>query len=225
MTQTSTFEIKDPLSPASEKQIGFLKTLVNERECPGVAEKFRFSTTVGFLAKGAASKLITEALASPKKGVKAAPVIDTMHTEVVVPKLTEIPAFGYYDIDGTIYHWDCTGKDIFPTLRVLAKITNWDGTVKGSWKKHSAPWSEYKQATKIQHSWVTKGGKGQPISGKVTIAKVLEQAVLAGAVPLTLEQVGAMGKAFTFCVRCGATLTDPVSVANGIGPVCITYWS
>jgi hypothetical protein len=57
------------------------------------------------------------------------------------------------------------------------------------------------------------------------VPKVLADAVLAGAKPLTLEQVGAMGKAFTFCVRCGATLTDPVSVANGIGPVCITYWS
>jgi hypothetical protein len=39
------------------------------------------------------------------------------------------------------------------------------------------------------------------------------------------HEAGALGKQFGFCVRCGATLTDPVSVANGLGPVCAKYWA
>jgi hypothetical protein len=39
-----------------------------------------------------------------------------------------------------------------------------------------------------------------------------------------MEQAAVQGKMMGFCIRCGATLTDPVSVANGIGPVCATYW-
>jgi hypothetical protein len=221
---TQTFTITDPQAPATEKQLAFLTSLVKDRDCPSVAERFRFSTTVGFLAKGAASKLIDEALEAPKKTAVATSANIASALTLSEPQLTELPAFGYYDIAGTVYHWDVTGKDLSPTLRVLAKITNWDGVVKGSWKKFNAPWAEYKLGTKITGTWNYKG-KGPQITKLATVPKVLADAVLAGAKPLTLEQVGAMGKAFTFCVRCGATLTDPVSVANGIGPVCITYWS
>jgi hypothetical protein len=35
-------------------------------------------------------------------------------------------------------------------------------------------------------------------------------------------EAGTLGKQFGFCIRCGATLTDPVSVAQGLGPVCVT---
>ena len=37
---------------------------------------------------------------------------------------------------------------------------------------------------------------------------------------LTLEQAKEFGQLYGMCCRCGATLTDETSIANGIGPVC-----
>lgn len=43
---------------------------------------------------------------------------------------------------------------------------------------------------------------------------------LVGAARLTLEQAAAMGRATGSCVVCARLLTNPESVAAGIGPVC-----
>ena len=37
---------------------------------------------------------------------------------------------------------------------------------------------------------------------------------------MTLEQAKEFGSLYGFCVRCGATLTDDVSIKAGIGPIC-----
>jgi hypothetical protein len=42
---------------------------------------------------------------------------------------------------------------------------------------------------------------------------------------MTLEQAKAFGSLYGFCVRCGATLTDDVSIKAGIGPVCAGRFS
>jgi hypothetical protein len=42
---------------------------------------------------------------------------------------------------------------------------------------------------------------------------------------MTLEQAQEFGKNFGICVRCGALLTDDVSIAQGMGPVCIKKWN
>jgi hypothetical protein len=55
----------------------------------------------------------------------------------------------------------------------------------------------------------------------VQVPGVLAEAVANGIKPMTIEELGAKGKQLNFCVKCGAQLTDPVSVAQGIGPVCI----
>lgn len=43
---------------------------------------------------------------------------------------------------------------------------------------------------------------------------------------MSLEQAEAFGLQFGVCVVCGAELSDPVSVARGIGPVCArkSWW-
>jgi hypothetical protein len=64
------------------------------------------------------------------------------------------------------------------------------------------------------------GGRWTVVGGTVQAAKIL-----AGIAPLTETETGKLGKQFGFCVRCGRLLTDPVSVANGIGPVCAKYWA
>jgi len=228
MTQTIT--IKDPAAPATDKQIAFLTSLVKDRECPAVAEKFRFSTKIGFLAKGAASGLIDEALKAPKKKHQtfAAPASPVLPSAAEVMALTELPEFGYYLIDGKVFYWDVTGKDAFPVLRQLTKVTSYTGAVKGSWKKHSAPYAEFKTAPKVTGTWTPYAGKSYitaPVTKTVTVPKVLAEAVQAGAKPMSMTQAATQGHVMGFCIRCGATLTDPQSVADGIGPVCKTYWS
>jgi hypothetical protein len=45
---------------------------------------------------------------------------------------------------------------------------------------------------------------------------------LAGAHRLTVEEAAILGRSLGCCMICGATLTDPVSVERGIGPICET---
>lgn len=46
-------------------------------------------------------------------------------------------------------------------------------------------------------------------------------AKLAGALPVTVDEAAQFGHLHGYCVICGAELTDPKSVQQGIGPVCI----
>jgi hypothetical protein len=223
MTQTPII-IKDPQSPASEKQIAFLTSLVKDRECPSVAEKFRFAQAVGFLAKGAASGLIDEALKAPKKGATATVAAPAAAPEAPKPALT-MPAFGYYEINGTVYYWDVTGKDAYPTLRKLTKVTQYGGTVKGKWSKLSTYGSN--SAGQVEATWTPFAGKGYnktPKTMKINVPLLMATAVAQGVQPMSLEQAAKQGHMLGFCIRCGATLTDPESVAAGIGPVCKNYW-
>lgn len=232
MTQT-TIQIKNPSEPASEKQIHFLfDVLLVERDCPTTAEKARFAKTVG-LTKGVASKLIDEALKSPKKGAKAAVPTALLLPKAEEPKpvsLTDLPAFGYYLITDaytgkpTVYYWDVTGKDLYPVLRKLTKVTQYDGKVKGKWSKINAWGSNAVQVSATYTPYAGKGYNKTPVTKTVSVHKILADAVLAGAKPLSMEQAAQQGHMLGFCIRCGATLTDPQSVAEGIGPVCKTYW-
>lgn len=43
---------------------------------------------------------------------------------------------------------------------------------------------------------------------------------LAGLEPLTVEVAASLGRQHGVCMICGRTLTDPESVARGIGPIC-----
>ena len=47
-----------------------------------------------------------------------------------------------------------------------------------------------------------------------------EMSRLDASMRMTLEQAQVYGRLYGVCVRCGSPLTDEVSIANGIGPVC-----
>ncbi len=47
-----------------------------------------------------------------------------------------------------------------------------------------------------------------------------EMARLDASMRMTLEQAQAYGRLYGVCCKCGSPLTDEVSIANGIGPVC-----
>lgn len=108
--------------------------------------------------------------------------------------------FGYYkSADGTFYSYQehDTHYGKMPVFAKLVLPSAWAGAgAKARWRK------------------LARG----PSSSKKYAAKYL-----SGLAPLTLEQAKAEGKLLGRCIRCGATLTDPVSVANGIGPVCQKY--
>jgi len=43
---------------------------------------------------------------------------------------------------------------------------------------------------------------------------------IGGMAPVDINKVAALGLSWGFCLVCSRHLTDPFSVANGIGPVC-----
>lgn len=57
-------------------------------------------------------------------------------------------------------------------------------------------------------------------SGSFTYLGLASSKLPKAAVLMSLEDAKAFGRIYGFCVRCGATLTDEGSIADGIGPVC-----
>ena len=58
-----------------------------------------------------------------------------------------------------------------------------------------------------------------PNTGKFTYAPKA-MAKLSEDTLMSLEDAQKYGKLYGMCVRCGATLTDEVSIERGIGPIC-----
>jgi len=56
-------------------------------------------------------------------------------------------------------------------------------------------------------------------------AEMLKKFIVEGGKPLTLAEMEAWGVMSGVCLICGATLSNPASVARGIGPVCATRYS
>lgn len=82
-------------------------------------------------------------------------------------------------------------------------------TSKMSGKPYAKKWSLPAGASKA--TWVYAPGVMNLLAAKAT--------------PMTLADAKAFGHAHGYCIRCGRLLTDPVSVENGIGPICQGYWS
>lgn len=77
---------------------------------------------------------------------------------------------------------------------------------------------------KLWRRFVQLGSKWKYVKVNPVVAKMnVEQ----GGHKLTQEEAAAFGKTHGFCVCCGRLLTDPESVAAGIGPVCAkkTIWA
>jgi hypothetical protein len=73
---------------------------------------------------------------------------------------------------------------------------------------------------------LTRPASASPADGPLpafSYAPGLLRNLPADARRLTLSEATAISAAWGECFRCGRTLTDPASVAKGIGPVCITY--
>jgi len=208
MTTPKIITIKEPNAPASEAQVKYLTFLADTR--PPDAEyvlRARFAMKQNLLTKGMASNLIDALKQLPKakkQYVAPAPVPAVPVVPVAAPVLPEpvadvTPDYGYYTVVSKdtgkefLYYWDKAKKNGYMVPKLRRLV------LKKTWDG------------KTIGRWLYVGG---------TYAA---KKVLAGLNPMTAAQAGALGKQYGCCVRCGKTLTDPVSVAQGIGPVCITY--
>jgi hypothetical protein len=211
-TPTKPITIKDPGAPATEAQVKYLTFLADTRPAEAEAvQRARFAMKHNMLTKGIASNLIDVL----KKMPKAKPVYLTVPTgwdapiapapaPAPIPEPEPIPVdvtpdYGYYTVVSKdtgkefLYYWDKAKKNGYMIPKLRRLV------LKKTWDG------------KTIGRWLYVGG---------TYAA---KKVLAGLNPMTAAQAGALGKQYGCCVRCGKTLTDPVSVAQGIGPVCITY--
>lgn len=59
----------------------------------------------------------------------------------------------------------------------------------------------------------TETGNFELLRGAVALVR-------KGGTALTLDRAKELGHLYGMCIRCGATLTDETSIANGIGPIC-----
>lgn len=66
---------------------------------------------------------------------------------------------------------------------------------------------------------------GTRVSAEYVYEAGLVQRVAAEGVKLTLEEAKALTIRHGFCIRCGRHLTDAKSVEQGMGPVCVRYFS
>lgn len=213
MNTTSTVTIKDPKAAATLPQISYLKSLMDNRDNDTVINQARYALACNALTKGMASSFIDKLKASPVKA--KAPVYAynlPASTEKAVETFTPAqpaqlptPAFGYYQIPD-IYKAGSEALYCFDSFKVGGS-----SKVKLMKLKHTEVY-DYKLG-----KYVPKGKWAY--AGSSYTAKKL----LAGAAPITVKQAAEIGKLVGFCIRCGRTLTDPESVANGIGPICASY--
>lgn len=150
-------------------------------------------TVVGRVQYAIATQCLTKALAS--ESISA--LLGSPKKVVEIPVVTEpeTPVYGYYDTETGAYHFD-----EFKSKYGSAKMPKvFKLAVLKTWDG------------KAKGKWIYQGGTYKA------------KQVLTGKKAMTQAEAGAYGLAHGFCIRCGRTLTDPHSVAKGIGPVCITY--
>lgn len=248
MSQPST--VKTPFIPATDKQVSYLKSLCEKRDNADVIDLALLCMESGVLSKKSASAFIDKLITSPykKKAPAAAAAYKAQFSPAVQAALAEKvkvhentggividnasgladkvltatiadfeqqmpvgfipepekpvvvpePAYGYYKVGNALYCYDEFKTKYGSKIKVM-KLQ----------KKQA--WSNKLGKYVPKGSWVYWSSKWQ--------AKNL----FAGQTVMTVNEAKAQGLALGFCIRCGRTLTDPYSVANGIGPKCITY--
>lgn len=169
---------------ASEKQISFLRSLVDERE---LSDEHRTQMLVRLdankVSKSLASDWITRLLDKPKRaGHVATPI-----------SLPDVPA-GRYALTGA------DGTTDFYKV---------DRPTKGKWEGYT-----------FVKLLVANGGFGDDMDEQ-RLSKANTQTILQRIVDAGIEDALARyGHEIGDCGLCGRTLTDPVSIERGIGPVC-----
>ena len=206
----------------TEKQEAYLAALLDSRVCPSqVQGELDFLKALNISPdKATASKYITALQGAPYKP-KTVTVSNTV-PEVTVPASTYVPAsvsggahvtvqpaaskskwqqwqdmpMGYYTVTGSHYSYGDTGVAVYLVSTKKRKYGGDEKIVRRLWRSYEG---KPKWQTLNYVSAVNNIGDGSPVD-IATVAK--------------------LGLQVGFCMVCLRTLTDPFSVANGIGPVC-----
>lgn len=216
--------------PASEKQIGFIRTLADERETDQIgtfpARTLAEIRAGSEVSKSRASSLITALMNARKKaGSPAGPgptpaqisLIETMARE----QGREIPA----DLTRQ------TASDLIADLtkireKVQTAVTETgmyrapNGTIYKVQKSRTSQRLYAKRLVELDEPRQMKGGLRthdfvyDPDAIRSLTADML----------MTLDQAKAWGRETGTCCSCGALLTNPESIEDGIGPICGGRW-
>ena len=199
MTTTATTSAWVRVRPdrrPTERQLSFLADLLGQREALETARplvtQYEAAVTTGNLSRPVVSGLITALLAIPVTRVVTA-------SSAPSPVAVEVEE-GFYTTTaaaGTVTVWKVQ-RAVHGSGRLYAKVLReqqraWPNDGEVSWK------FEYQTG------------------GLSLIARGLRDGNIE---PLTLERAQEIGHLYGICCICSATLTDEVSIENGIGPVC-----
>lgn len=193
------FQIKvdGPITPAQKNYL--LDVLLKDKVMPGV-ERCKAIALVPTMTKAQASQKITELKALPwKSKQKTVAEVEQMTITTLkawqeeAPKVVQGQGF-YRGGSGTIYSYLYNPKKGFPIWKMLTEKLIWNPG---------------------KNDYDKKGSYVKVYSGSA------KGDIEAGGKKLTKAEVVAHGSLMGYCLCCGKQLTDPVSVEQKIGPVCI----
>jgi hypothetical protein len=182
----------------TEKQTAFLRSLLAEREGVQAAELVRATLNAhrenGTLSKAVVSTAIGHLLDIPKATVKAGPVAEHRPGNVDLSVLEGLPA-GRYFVAETFVRVDRPAKG------------NWAGFVFVKRQPYGPDTDGVRCALLNPAAGTAKVDEGY---------RHLLDALLEDPKAAAVE----FGHRTGSCCVCGRTLTDPESIAKGIGPIC-----
>ena len=200
MTTTATTSAWARVRPdrrPTERQLSFLADLLGQREGletarPLVAQ-YEAAVSTGNLSRPIVSGLITALLAIPATRIMTA-------SSAVPPVVVEVEE-GFYT-----------------TTAAVGTITVWkvQRAVHGSGRLYAKVLREQERA------WPNDGDTPTwRFEYQMGALNLISRGLREGNIePLTLERAQEIGHLYGICCICSATLTDEVSIENGIGPVC-----
>ena len=181
-------------SPCTEKQVSFIATLINDRvndtTDPAIVRKIAD-------ARGKVmSRTFSKAEASSLIGdLLTLPKNIKGAVFEAAAKHGSEPADGIYIVRGNGQFY--SEAQVFKVYKM----------VHGSGR----------QGVKVLEIVDGEGGKNKGVFKYLGLAV---KHLPANAEKMGLEEAKTFGQLYGFCVKCGATLTDETSIANGIGPIC-----
>jgi hypothetical protein len=218
---------------ASPKQIAFVKRLLAERDLGTI----KVPADVDTISKKSASALIDQLMGRPVKSGATAPTGSQASDKQMAFLRSLISQRDYYSLveaDRRKVDWINSSDDHRPTSKGASELIE---TLKGT---SYAPKSEQPKSVDLEMGMYRKadGTMYRVYQGRESGRMLAKRLVpdgndgwefeYAGMAPrfvtaderMSLDEAKAWGAQFGTCCVCAALLTDPESVARGIGPVC-----
>lgn len=230
---------------ASDKQIGFLKRLINTKDY--AAKGIEIPEGIDTISKKAASTLIDKLMGCADKA-DPTPVATATggHVQTAPKRLVSDKALGYLRsliaerdyyslseadrrkvnfVNGGGVPTAKGASDLIDVLKVTAYAPKSEQSAKGAdlelgmyRKADGIMYRVYpaRQSDRILAKRLVSDGEG----GWTFEYAGMASRFVTAAERMTLDEAKAWGAQFGTCCVCAALLTDPESVANGIGPIC-----